>query len=195
MTAPPSFTCPTCGATSYHPDDVRHGYCGHCHAFTGRGVRYGYDGSVYGDDPTVGEPRIWFDYNGDPVSFERWSYLINKKAGWVEVDAWRVGNTVVLTGLDAATGYEVDTQWMGTDAGYPFHGGVPMIYETMVFWTVDGQRVLDDPEAIRSGFVREALTRQYADRDAARAGHFEVVDQLRRLLAVAGDLQEPADGG
>jgi ribosomal protein S27AE len=31
----PSFTCPDCGATSYHPEDVRHGYCGRCHAFTG----------------------------------------------------------------------------------------------------------------------------------------------------------------
>lgn len=31
----PSFTCPDCGATSYHPEDVRHGYCGACHAFTG----------------------------------------------------------------------------------------------------------------------------------------------------------------
>jgi len=31
----PSFTCPECGATSYHPDDFRHGYCGRCHAFTG----------------------------------------------------------------------------------------------------------------------------------------------------------------
>lgn len=29
-----SFTCPACGATSHHPEDVRHGYCGRCHAFT-----------------------------------------------------------------------------------------------------------------------------------------------------------------
>lgn len=31
----PSFTCPACGATSYHPMDVRYGYCGRCHDFTG----------------------------------------------------------------------------------------------------------------------------------------------------------------
>lgn len=30
-----SFTCPTCGATSWNPNDVRYGYCGRCHAFTG----------------------------------------------------------------------------------------------------------------------------------------------------------------
>lgn len=35
MTHPAGFTCPRCGRTSHHPDDVRHGYCGACHAFTG----------------------------------------------------------------------------------------------------------------------------------------------------------------
>ena len=30
-----SFTCPSCGRTSYHPEDVANGYCGACHAFTG----------------------------------------------------------------------------------------------------------------------------------------------------------------
>jgi hypothetical protein len=30
-----SFTCPRCLMTSYHPEDERHGYCGHCHDFTG----------------------------------------------------------------------------------------------------------------------------------------------------------------
>jgi hypothetical protein len=33
--APPSFTCPRCGMTSYHPDDVREGFCGNCCAWTG----------------------------------------------------------------------------------------------------------------------------------------------------------------
>ena len=31
----PSFSCPRCGRTSYHPDDVREGYCGACHDWTG----------------------------------------------------------------------------------------------------------------------------------------------------------------
>jgi hypothetical protein len=29
-----SFTCPRCGATSYHPEDERNGYCGKCHSWT-----------------------------------------------------------------------------------------------------------------------------------------------------------------
>lgn len=35
-TEPTSFTCPRCGRTSYNPYDAREGYCGACHAYTGR---------------------------------------------------------------------------------------------------------------------------------------------------------------
>lgn len=30
-----SFTCPRCSRTSWNPDDVREGYCGACHDWTG----------------------------------------------------------------------------------------------------------------------------------------------------------------
>jgi hypothetical protein len=33
--AEPFFTCPACGMTSYNPNDVREGYCGNCHDWTG----------------------------------------------------------------------------------------------------------------------------------------------------------------
>ena len=29
----PSITCPLCGRTSYHPQDIKHRYCGNCHMF------------------------------------------------------------------------------------------------------------------------------------------------------------------
>lgn len=32
---PASFTCPVCFKTSRHPDDIRYGYCGRCHDWTG----------------------------------------------------------------------------------------------------------------------------------------------------------------
>jgi hypothetical protein len=35
----PSITCPVCNRTSYHPEDIRHGYCGHCHAYTTQAQR------------------------------------------------------------------------------------------------------------------------------------------------------------
>lgn len=35
----PGFSCPRCAATSLHPEDLREGYCGRCHDFTGRARR------------------------------------------------------------------------------------------------------------------------------------------------------------
>jgi ribosomal protein L37E len=35
----PSITCPRCGMTSYNPNDIREGYCGNCHDWTGRPAR------------------------------------------------------------------------------------------------------------------------------------------------------------
>lgn len=32
----PSFTCPVCQAVSYNPDDIKVGYCGRCHDWTGQ---------------------------------------------------------------------------------------------------------------------------------------------------------------
>jgi hypothetical protein len=34
----PSITCPECGATSSHPQDVRQGYCPRCHWWTSDAV-------------------------------------------------------------------------------------------------------------------------------------------------------------
>ena len=34
-----SFTCLRCGATSHHPKDEEHGYCGRCHDFTANADR------------------------------------------------------------------------------------------------------------------------------------------------------------
>ncbi len=31
---PLPFTCPACGARSWHPEDARYGYCGRCHGVT-----------------------------------------------------------------------------------------------------------------------------------------------------------------
>lgn len=35
MNTNPSITCPVCQMTSYNPNDIRQGYCGNCHAWTG----------------------------------------------------------------------------------------------------------------------------------------------------------------
>jgi plasmid maintenance system antidote protein VapI len=41
---PASFTCPCCGATSSHPEDIAHGFCARCHWWTG--------------DPQLGPPHL-----------------------------------------------------------------------------------------------------------------------------------------
>lgn len=46
------FTCPVCKATSHHPEDVRHGYCGNCHAFTA---------SPPGSLPNAGATHVYVD--------------------------------------------------------------------------------------------------------------------------------------
>lgn len=33
------ITCPKCGRTSYHPEDIKQGWCGNCHAYTHGTVR------------------------------------------------------------------------------------------------------------------------------------------------------------
>ena len=34
MSAPTSITCPRCGMTSYHPEDIAEGYCAVCMDWT-----------------------------------------------------------------------------------------------------------------------------------------------------------------
>lgn len=53
----PSFTCPVCGAVSYHPQDVAHEYCGRCGTFPENrpaGLKC----------PGCGEPPRWLMDNG-----------------------------------------------------------------------------------------------------------------------------------
>ena len=33
MPKQPSITCPHCGKTSYHPEDIKYRYCGACYRF------------------------------------------------------------------------------------------------------------------------------------------------------------------
>jgi hypothetical protein len=55
MTAEPSFTCPRCGRTSHHPNDVREGYCGACHDWTGQPSRDGITLAVPGEPGGAGD--------------------------------------------------------------------------------------------------------------------------------------------
>lgn len=51
----PSITCPDCGMTSYHPNDIAAGYCGNCHAYTSAPT--GEEGSFLKMMRELGRPR------------------------------------------------------------------------------------------------------------------------------------------
>ena len=99
-----SFTCPECGATSHHPMDVRDGYCGRCHDWTGArsrvevrpragGVRRR-DGSevpvryVPTEDPAA---FLAVTVDGDPIVLEAGDQL--------RADVLGPGQSIVLTAV------------------------------------------------------------------------------------------------
>jgi len=47
----PSVTCPRCGLVSYHPEDIRQGYCSVCRWWT--------------SDPTLGQVDGWCAPRGE----------------------------------------------------------------------------------------------------------------------------------
>lgn len=59
----------------------------------------------------------YYDPQGQPISFERWSELFNRP----RIVAWS----------QPFAGVEVSTVWLGLD--HAFLGGPPLIFETMVF--------------------------------------------------------------
>lgn len=64
---PPTFTCPRCGMTSAHPQDVDQGYCGNCHDWTGdRG-----DPLSFEDEPPV-------------RAFGEWDAPLTDNAVWLD---------------------------------------------------------------------------------------------------------------
>jgi hypothetical protein len=65
-TEQPSFTCPVCGMTSYHPEDIRQGYCGKCHGWTG------------GEWPTNEDVRIAAEMHGEAEA-GRFGWITDEK--------------------------------------------------------------------------------------------------------------------
>lgn len=69
-----SFTCPCCGATSDHPQDVEHGYCPACHWWTG--------------DPQLGPPHV-----AEPCAARDAASRLQ------QMDAWLPGDWQPLDGV------------------------------------------------------------------------------------------------
>ena len=65
----------------------------------------------------------------------------------------------------------ISTVWLGID--HSFSGGPPLIFETMVFPSKDN--------------LREQLYRRYTTEAEAKAGHAQIVYDLKKAKKVTGD--------
>lgn len=135
----PSITCPQCRMTSYNPEDVTRGYCGHCYAYTGAVEalvnRLPFDEVANG---------MYHDRQGHPITLARWTWLMEPS---YNPDWWSyhsLGNDHLPDGI------RVSTVWDGVSM-LPKELAPPHIFETVIF--VDGriesgQRYTTEAEAL-----------------------------------------------
>jgi len=102
-----------------------------------------------------------YDRDGNPISVREWSRL-HDDPEYMRVDE---------TELD---GIWISTVWLGHGHSFGF-GDRPLIFETMVF---------DRHNQPRPGLqAMDEFTRRYSTEEEAEAGHLEVVQELKVLLA------------
>jgi hypothetical protein len=111
---PASITCPRCGRTSHNPNDVREGYCGNCHDWTGAIASMVEPGRTF-------DRGMYFDRQGHEISLARWAWLNSRERF---ADYRRIAE-------DHVDLYWISTIWLGLD--HSFGSGPPLIFETMVF--------------------------------------------------------------
>ena len=104
-----SITCPKCRMTSYHPEDVKHGYCGNCHEFTSEvKVANGDDkNDPFTDAGAVEAGRIAYNAYGRAVRFRNfqgdpmpdWGSLSDEiQKGWT-MAARAVAEKVIMSAV------------------------------------------------------------------------------------------------
>lgn len=125
-----------------------------------------------GSDPLwdeIRDPPLHYDRGGRAISLRRWTELM-------EDDEYRrVGHTLV------AARWEVSTVWLGLD--HNFWGGLPLIFETMVF-DADGPTGRDDLEMER-----------YSTEEQAQEGHERMVQLVMTLESADGRDTERSEVG
>jgi hypothetical protein len=100
----PSFTCPVCETTTWHPLDVHEMYCQHCEAWT------------------VKPPAVkHYNMAGEVIPLSRFTEIMDP-------DVWEAER---LVGRDTINGVRISTVLLGLD--YSFGIGPPLIFETMIF--------------------------------------------------------------
>lgn len=76
MTDQPSITCPVCGMVSYNDGDIREGYCGNCHEWTGA-IR------ELAGIPSLEAMSGYYDRQGHQITFQRYLWLQQGTYGFV----------------------------------------------------------------------------------------------------------------
>lgn len=111
----------------------------------------------------------YYNRQGQPIEMMEWSLLLHTP-GYK-----RVALTEVCEGI------EVSTVWLGLDHDF-FGHGPPLIFETMIFVT------LDEPiEAFGRIISREGTeTYRYSTENQAQAHHDQLVAELKGQIADAG---------
>lgn len=151
----PSITCPRCGRTSHHPEDVAQGWCAACRDYTGAnrdmvaGVRVPFLDDL--DDP------MYFDIDANPITLARWSWLHHPQR-------FAEYRRVAFDEIDL---YAVSTVWLGLDHNFA-PVGPPLIFETMVFL---------------AGTPEDMGMHRYATREQALAGHEAICAEIREAQA------------
>lgn len=110
---------------------------------------------------------IYFDRDGEPLSLREWSLL----KGMRDYNIIR---------QEYVGPYWVSTVWVGMDMGIGLRSGCrPIIFETMVFSGDERDR-------------RDFDQRRYSTEAQALAGHQEVVNEVRLIVAATEDI-DPRD--
>jgi hypothetical protein len=104
----------------------------------------------------MGEGIGYYDRQGNPISFLRFGILREPPSEYPIVAKSQIGDILV------------STVWLGIDHNFGGRfGSRPLIFETMVFSGAESE---------------EIEMRRYATEDDARAGHAEVVDEVKKGL-------------
>lgn len=167
MPQQPSFTCPACGKVSYNDGDIREGYCGQCHDWTGT-----FKDLAKLDQLGGGFIRA-YDRQGHEITQSRAMWL-TAQPGYKTIGSTIVGN------------WRVSTVWLPFDHAH--HAGQRHIFETMVFKFNDGQDVIDEDGVTPhvADWLDDYMLR-YSTEEEARAGHEAIVAEIRVTQDVADE--------
>lgn len=132
-----------------------------------------------------------YDREGEPITMRQWTQLRH-----LHPDYYRVAS-------DEVGAYHVSTVWLGIDHG--FGNSRPVIFETMVFASelsyseasepfTDEMTGVEFPGFPEYTYHEDFDQRRYYTEEQALAGHAELCEQIRLIMAATGDIDPRIEG-